>query len=314
MKVNSVLGELHIDELGYTLVHEHMRTRSEAVAVQFPHLYDEQEEFELAKKQVLGAKAYGVKTIFDPTVMGLDRDVKLMEKISKETGVQIIAATGVYTFDTLPTRFAVNDVDFLAEQFVRDIEVGIQNTPIKAGFLKCATDVQGITPGVEKVIRAVARAHLQTGKPIMTHSHPATETGLRQIEIFEQEGVDLSKVLIGHCGDTDNIDYIQRVLDYGVFIGMDRYGISRVLSTQKRNETVLQLLDKGYENRIFLSQDYCCTTDMYKPNDLKKHVHPDWSMTYLLETVIPMLKEHGVTDKQLETIMVNNVKRWFKAI
>ena len=148
----------------------------------------------------------------------------------------------------------------------------------------------------------------------MTHSHPATETGLRQIEIFEQEGVDLSKVLIGHCGDTDNVDYIQRVLDCGVFIGMDRYGISRVLSTQKRNETVLKLLEKGYENRIFLSQDYCCTTDMYKPNELKKHVHPEWSMTYLLETVIPMLKQHGVTDKQLDTMMRENVKSWFKGV
>lgn len=314
LKINSVIGELHIDNLGYTLVHEHMRTRSEAVAVQFPHLYDEQEEFELAKKQVLGTKGYGVKTIFDPTVMGLDRDVKLMERISNETGVQIIAATGVYTFDTLPTRFAVNDVDFLAEQFVRDIEIGIRNTPIKAGFLKCATDVQGITPGVEKVIRAVARAHNQTGLPIMTHSHPASETGLRQIEIFVQEGVDLSKVLIGHCGDTDNLEYIERVLDYGVFIGMDRYGISRVLSTEKRNETVLSLLEKGYEERIFLSQDYCCTTDMYKPNHLKKNVHPNWSMTYLLETVIPLLKQYGVTDKQLDTIMVENVKRWFGAI
>ena len=314
MQVHSVTGTLDINDLGYTLIHEHMRTRSEAIAVQFPHLYDEQEEFELAKVQVLGAKKYGVQTIFDPTIMGLDRDVKLMERISRETGVQIIAATGVYTFNVLPTRFAVNDVDFLAEQFVRDIEVGIQHTSIKAGFLKCATDVQGVTPDVEKVLRAVSRAHLQTGLPIMTHSHPATETGLKQIDIFKQEGVDLTKVLIGHCGDTDNIDYIERVLDYGVFIGMDRYGISRILSTEKRNETVMTLLEKGYANRLFLSQDYCCTTDMYKPNHLKKQVYPDWSMTYLLESVIPSLKKQGVTEHQLSMIMIDNVKRWFGAI
>lgn len=311
MNINSVTGSLNINRLGFTLIHEHMRTRSEAVAIQFPHLYDEHEEFELAKLQVLGAKKHGVKTIFDPTVMGLDRDVRLMERISSETGVQIIAATGVYTFDVLPTRFAVNDIDFLAQQFVHDIEVGIQNTSIKAGFLKCATDVQGVTPGVEKVLRAVSRAHIQTGLPIMTHSHPATETGLRQIEIFQQEGVDLTKVLIGHCGDTDNISYIERVLDYGVFIGMDRYGISEKLSTEKRNETVLTLLDKGYEKRIFLSQDYCCTTDMYKPNHLKKKTHPDWSMTYLFESVIPKLKTYGVTEEQINTIMIDNVKRWF---
>lgn len=300
-----------MNELGATLIHEHMRTRSEAVAIQFPHLYDENEEYELAKAQVLGTKEYGIKTIFDPTVMGLDRDVTLMERISRETGVQIIAATGVYTFNVLPTRFAANSVDFLAEQFVRDIEVGIQHTHIKAGFLKCATDAQGVTLDVEKVLRAVARAHVQTGLPIMTHSHPATETGLRQIEVFEQEGVDLTKVLIGHCGDTDNLDYIERVLAYGVFIGMDRYGISRVLPTEKRNETVLKLIEKGYTSKMFLSQDYCCTTDLYKPNHLKKNVHPDWSMTFLLQKVLPQLKEAGVTDADIQMMMVDNVKRWY---
>lgn len=288
-----------------------MRTRSELVAKQFPHLYDEIEEFELAKVQVEGTKKYGIQTIFDPTVMGLDRDVRLMERISKETGVQIIAATGVYTFNTLPTRFSVNSVDFLAEQFVRDVEVGIQGTSIKAGFFKCATDAEGVTPGVEKVIRAVARAHLQTGLPIMTHSHPATETGLKQIVIFEEEGVDLTKVLIGHCGDTDNLDYIERVLSYGVMIGMDRYGISRVLPTEKRNDTVVRLIKKGYVERMFLSQDYCCTTDLYKPNHLKKDAHPDWSMTYLLHTIIPLLKEQGVTEQQINQMMSQNVKRWY---
>lgn len=310
-KVNSVTGELHINDLGYTLIHEHMRTRSEAIAKQFPRLYDEEgEEYELALEQVLAVKKHGVQTIFDPTVMGLDRDVLFMERISRAADVKIIAATGIYTFDTLPTRFNVNSIDFLADQFVQDIEVGIQNTSIKAGFLKCATDVQGVTPAVEKVIRAVARAHLQTGYPIMTHSHPATETGIKQAEIFKEEGVNMGKVLIGHCGDTDNLDYIERVLDYGVFIGMDRYGISKVLSTEKRNKTVIALTEKGYANRMFLSQDYCCTTDFYKPNSLKQTASPDWSMTYLFETVIPLLKEQGITEEQLRMIMAENVKNW----
>lgn len=304
-------GPIPIDELGATLIHEHMRTRSEAVAVQFPHLYDEEEEFQLAKEQVLGAKSFGIKTIFDPTVMGLDRDVLLMKRISKETDVNIIAATGIYTFNELPTRFSVNSIDFLAEQFIRDAEIGIQQTAIKAGFLKCATDVQGVTPGVEKVLRAVARAHLQTGLPIMTHSHPATETGLRQVEIFEEEQVDLSRVLIGHCGDTDNIDYIERVLSYGVFIGMDRYGISKVLPTEKRNNTVKALIDKGYVNRMFLSQDYCCTTDMYKPTHLQKKASPDWSITYLMKTVLPMLQQQGISQEQIFQMMNDNVKHWY---
>lgn len=311
MLIQTVTGAVSIDSLGKTLIHEHMRTRSEAVAIQFPRLYDENEEFELACTQVENAKKCGIQTIFDPTVMGLDRDVQFMAKISEKTGVQIVAATGVYTFNELPTRFSVNDVDFLADQFIQDIEEGIQQTTIKASFLKCATDAQGITPGVEKVIRAVARAHLKTGAPIMTHSHPATETGLRQIEILQQENVDLSKVLIGHCGDTDDLTYIEKVLDYGVMIGMDRYGITRALSTEKRNDTVLRLLEKGYAGRMFLSQDYCCSTDFYKPNNLKKQTNPDWSMTYLMETIIPLLEAQGMTQQQLQQMMVENVKAWF---
>lgn len=314
MEIQTVTGAVDIEHLGQTLIHEHMRTRSEAVAVQFPHLYDEEEEFRLAKTQVENTKQYGIQTIFDPTVMGLDRDVLLMKRISEQTGVHIVPATGIYTFNELPTRFSVNDVDFMAEQFVRDIQVGIRQTDIKASFLKCATDAPGVTPGVEKVIRAVARAHKITGVPIMTHSHPASETGLKQIKLFEEEGVDLTKVLIGHCGDTDNVDYIEEVLSYGVMIGMDRYGIGRVLPTEKRNDTVLKLIEKGYAHRMFLSQDYCCTTDLYKPNDLKKKTNPDWSMTYLLKNVIPLLKASGVTEEQLHCMMTQNVKRWFGAI
>ncbi|MCZ0874411.1 phosphotriesterase [Peribacillus sp. AS_2] len=308
--IQSLTGEISIEDLGYTLIHEHLRTRDERVVAQFPHLYDVEEEVALAVEQVKAAKERGVQTIFDPTVMGLDRDVRFMKRIADETGMQIIAATGIYTFHYLPTRFVANDIDFMAKQFVRDIEVGVQNTSIRAGFLKCATDIQGVTPDVEKVIRAVARAHHQTGVPIMTHSHPASETGLKQIAIFKEEGVPLNNVLIGHCGDTDNLDYIERVIDSGAFIGMDRYGITRVLSTEKRNQTVIELVIRGYANRMFLSQDYCCTTDFHKPEAAKRAQYPDWSMTFLMDKVIPTLKENGVSAKHIQMMMVENVKCW----
>ena len=309
-QINSVLGPVEVDQLGKTLIHEHLRTRAESVAVQFPHLYNADEEYQLAMNQVTGVKNRGVKTIFDPTVMGLDRDIRFMKKVSEDSGVQIIAATGIYTFNDLPTRFRANDIEFMADQFVRDIEVGVQNTEIKAGFLKCATDVQGMTPDVEKVVRAVARAHHRTGVPIMTHSAPAKETGLLQIQIFEEEGVDLRKVLIGHCGDTDNLDYLERVLDKGVYIGMDRYGITTLVTTEQRNDTLRALIERGYANRMFLSQDYCCTTDLYKPESLKKVKHPDWSMTFLLDKVIPTLLSQGIAEEDIHLMMFENVKNW----
>ncbi|MBS4215257.1 phosphotriesterase family protein [Neobacillus rhizophilus] len=309
--INSVTGQVESSELGLTLIHEHMRIRSDSVFVQFPHLYDEEKEFARAVAQVNKAKALGVKTICDPTVMELGRDIRFIERVSRETGVQIIAATGIYSFHYIPPHFQNRDIDYMADLFVRDTEVGIQNTSIKAGFLKCATDAQGVTPDVEKVIRAVARAQKRTGVPIMTHSHPGTGTGLNQIDILLEEGVDPKRILIGHTGDTDNMEYILKVLDHGVFIGMDRYGLTAECTTENRNTTVIELAKQGYADRMFLSQDHCCSFDWY-PEGLLEHVLPKWTMTYVLEEIIPELKVSGVTEEQINLMMVDNARRWFE--
>ena len=134
---------------------------------------------------------------------------------------------------------------------------------IKAAFIKCAADEPGVTPNVEKVHRAAARASQQTGRPIMAHSHPASGTGLEQMRVFAEEGVDPAKVQVAHTGDTDDLDYIERLLDTGCWIGMDRYGLDIFLPTEQRNATVLALLEKGYADRMFLSQDCCSTIDWF---------------------------------------------------
>jgi phosphotriesterase-related protein len=150
--------------------------------------------------------------------------------------------------------------------------------------------------------------------PIPSHSRPASQTAFRQIEIFEEEGVDLSKVQIAHTGDTDDLDYIERVIDKGVYIGMDRYGLEIFLPTERRNSTVAALLERGYADRMFLSQDYCATLDWY-PVEIEEQLlavgaAKDWSMTLVFDQVVPALREAGMTDEQLETMMVQNPKRW----
>jgi phosphotriesterase-related protein len=208
------------------------------------------------------------------------------------------------------------DEDQIADIFVHDIEQGIQGTDIKAAFIKCAADEPGVTPNVEKVHRAAARASGQTGRPIMAHSHPKSGTGTRQMEIFTEEGVDPAKVQIAHTGDTDDLDYIERLLDTGCWIGMDRYGLDVFLPTEQRQATVLALLEKGHADRMFLSQDWCSTLDWFTPEmeeELKPVMAPNWSMTFLFERVIPELKERGMTDEQLDQMMVENPKRWLAA-
>lgn len=310
--VSTTAGPVDDGDLGLTLIHEHMRVRSEAVSFQFPHLYDEQREYDRAIAQVGAAMERGVKTICDPTVMEAGRDIRFMSRIADETGVQLVASTGIYAYHYVAPHFQNRDEDYMADQFVRDIEVGIQGTDIKAGFLKCCTDHQGVTGDVEKVLRATARASNRTGRPIMTHSHPQSGQGLAQMKIFEDEGVDPSRILIGHTGDTDSLDYIEELLSHGPYIGMDRYGLDIILPADRRNSTVVELVRRGYAERMMLSQDSCCTIDWF-PEELVTQMAPNWHMTYLLDEIVPALREAGVTGEQMNLMMVDAPRRWLLA-
>ncbi|WP_342545483.1 phosphotriesterase [Lysinibacillus sp. FSL K6-4013] len=309
-KIYSVTGELQLTDLGTTLIHEHLLLRSEEVTAQFPHLYDEADLYDKAVTALKEVKQRGIDTICDPTVMGIGRDVDFMKRVSEETNVQVIAATGVYSFNEIPPHFANREIDYLAQAFIHDIEKGIQGTDIKASFLKCAADAKGITEDLDKVFRAVARAHKATGVPIMTHSHPASKNGLNQIRIFEEEGVDFSKVMIGHCGDTEDLDYLHEILNKGVFIGMDRYS-QGPLSIPKRNITLMKLIEQGYSNKMFLSQDYCCSIDWFDADHEHYKNSPEWSITYLTDKLIPALLEKGVSQGDIDLMMKHNVIDWF---
>ena len=313
--VETVHGPIAADQLGTVLIHEHVRFRDEAVAAQWPERYEAEAERDAALEAVRAASDRGVRTICDPTAMFGGRDVRFMQGVSDETGVQIVACTGIYTYDYLPHYFENRDADQMAELFVSDIERGIQGTGAKAAFLKCAADAPGVTENVEKVHRAVARASVQTGAPIMAHSRPASETGPRQVEIFEDEGADLARVQIAHTGDTDDLDYIERLLDKGVFIGLDRYGLEMFLPIDRRNATVAELLRRGHVDRMLISQDFCATIDWFPAEAEEAFVESgairNWSMTLVFDEVLPTLREAGVlTDEHVETIFVDNPRRW----
>jgi phosphotriesterase-related protein len=313
--VQTTAGPVDAGQLGKTLIHEHFRGRDEAVAHQWPHMYDEDEEWSLSIEQADAVKEHGVKTIVEPTAMLLGRDIRLLQRIAEETGLNIVPCTGIYTYNHLPHFFENRDADAMADLFVHDIEQGIQGTDVKAAFIKCAADEPGVTENIEKVHRAAARASVRTGAPIMAHSRPAANTGPRQVEIFLEEGVAPEKIQIAHTGDTDDLDYIEGLLDKGVWIGLDRYGLPMFLPTDKRNKTTLELLKRGYVDRMFLSQDFVVALDWFPPEAVEGIVagglvEEDWSMTLLFERVIPTLKEGGMTDEQLDTMLVDNPARW----
>ena len=254
-----------------------------------------------------------MKTIGEPTAMYLHRDVGFIERVARETGLQAIVCTGIYTYDHLPLFWQSRSPDVMADAFVHDIEQGIQGTDIKAGFLKCAADEPGVNENVEKVHRACARASLRTGAPIMAHSRPASATGPRQVEIFLEEGVAPEKIQIAHCGDTDDVGYIEGLLEQGVYVGLDRFGIEMYQPMERRLDTAQALLEKGYAEKMFLSADSCASIDWF-PEEMvemlmREGAVKDWTITLVPDQVIPALKERGMTDEQLETMMVQNPKR-----
>ena len=150
----------------------------------------------------------------------------------------------------------------------------------------------------------------------MAHSRPASDTGPRQVEIFTEEGVDPSKVQIAHTGDTDDLDYIEGLLDKGVWVGLDRYGLPMFLPTDKRNATAAELIRRGHADRIHISQDYCATIDWFPEEAVPQLVEAglvleSWSMTLVFDEVLPALREEGVMDDDTErTIFVDNPRRW----
>ncbi|MEA2161325.1 MAG: phosphotriesterase-related protein [Solirubrobacteraceae bacterium] len=313
--VETVTGAIDTAELGLTLIHEHVRFRDEAVAENWPGRYDAQGEFAAAMEAVTAAKAHGVLSIVDPTAMFGGRDVRFMERVADEAEINIVACTGIYTYDFLPHYFENRDADMMAAHFVEDIERGMQGTEIKAAFLKCAADAAGVTENVEKVHRACARASLQTGAPIMAHSMPAANTGPRQVEIFLEEGVQPEKVQIAHCGDSADVEYVQALVDRGVYVGLDRYGLEMYLPIDQRNIVTAELLRRGHGDRVMISQDFCATIDWFPeeaaPQFEASGMIRNWSMTLVFEEVVPWLREQGVMDDAIfRTVFVDNPARW----
>jgi len=313
--VQTVNGPVDADALGLTLIHEHLRFRDEAVAENWPGRYDAQAELDAALEAVAAAQGHGVRTIVDPTAMFGGRDVRFLKRVADQTGIQVVACTGIYTYDYLPHYFENRDEDAIAAHFVEDIEQGCQGTGIRAAFLKCAADAAGVTPHVEKVHRACARASVQTGAPIMAHSMPAVGTGPRQVEIFLEEGVAPEKIQIAHCGDSPDPDYVAGLLDQGVYAGLDRYGLDMYLPMDQRNAVTAELLRRGYAERLMISQDFCATIDWFPPEVVEQLVNSpaihNWSFTLVFEEVVPWLREQGVMDDAVfDTVFVANPARW----
>jgi len=317
-EVQTVRGGIATADLGVTLMHEHVFVLSPEIMANYPEGWgDEQAREDAAVEKLNALKAIGVDSIVDPTVIGLGRYIPRIQRVAERTDLQIVVATGVYTYNDVPMYFhftgpgtALDGPEPMVDLFVRDITEGIAGTGVKAAILKCATDEPGITPGVDRVLRAVARAHRATGVPIPTHTHAHSRRGLEQQRGFAEEGVDLSRVIIGHSGDTTDLDYLEELVAAGSYLGMDRFGLENILSFDERVDTVARMCERGHADKMVLAHDASCFID-WLPEEALPLVLPNWHYLHIHNDVLPALRERGVTEEQITTMLVGNPRAIF---
>jgi phosphotriesterase-related protein len=317
--VPTVTGPVDTADLGPTLMHEHVFVLSPEILQNYGDYWDEDDRLADAVAKLDDLYARGIRAIVDPTVIGLGRYLPRVQQVAAQIELRIVPATGLYTYNDVPFYFHYRgwlfdtDPDPMVTLFVRDITEGIADTGVKAGIIKCATDEAGLTPGVERVLRACARAHRETGVPITTHTHAPSFRGRDQQRVFREEGVDLSRVVIGHSGDSTDLDYLRELMDNGSMIGMDRFGVDVILPFDDRVQVVVDLCAQGYADRMVLAHDAACYMDWFTP-EIQRAMAPNWHYTHISDDVLPELRARGVSDEQIDQMLVGNPRRLFEHV
>jgi phosphotriesterase-related protein len=322
--VPTVRGAVPTADLGPTYMHEHIFVLTADVQQNYPSEWGSEEERTAdAASKLRSLAAQGIRTIVDPTVVGLGRYLPRIARVAEQVPeLNIIVATGIYTYDSVPFFFhyrgpALNAAvgaevpDPMVNMFVSDITEGISGTGIKAGLLKCAIDAPGLTADVERVMRAVAEAHHRTGVPVMVHTHPGWQTGLDVKRVLcDSAGVDPRRVVLAHSGDTTDCDHLAELADAGFMLGMDRFGINLETTFEARADTLVEMCRRGYAERMVLSQDASCYIDWVDPNVML--FLPQWHYLHIHDEVLPYVREHGVTEEQIATMLTANPRRFFE--
>jgi phosphotriesterase-related protein len=320
--VETALGPVDASALGRVLMHEHVFVLTADVQQNYPDEWgSEDDRVADAVRRLRELAAAGISTIVDVTVIGQGRYIPRIRRIAEQVPeLNIVVATGCYTFDEAPMFFwrrtPADEAlagrpaqDPMVGFFVRDITDGITGTQVRAGMLKCAVDAKGLMPGVERVLRNVSRAHVATGgTPITIHTHAAGKHGPAILAVLREEGVDLSRVVLGHSGDAvRDPDYLESMAAAGLTLGMDRFGIDHFASFQERSDLVVELCRRGLASRMVLSHDTCCHIDWFSPGSLT--ALKNWHYLHISQDVLPYLRDHGVPDDDIDAMLVRTPVR-----
>ena len=305
-RVQTVRGPLDPSELGWTLPHEH-------TAIALWHVANRWDYWELRRdepvivEELTAFRDAGGGTVVDLTLPGVGRDPAWLVRVSEATGLNVVMGSGWYRDAYYPAEALIDrrSVEALAEELVREATDGVDGTGVRPGIIgEIGTDKPWVSPREERVHRAAARAARRTGLAITTHAVQST-VGLDQLDLFEAEGTDLSRVVIGHADSNPSPAYYRAIVERGAsvefdFLGMtftplERHGEGRIV------EAICELLGAGHVERVLLSQDVC--------HDSQLRRYGGNGYTYLGEAFLPRLREAGVSDAEIRTITVDNPRR-----
>jgi phosphotriesterase-related protein len=312
--VETVRGPIDLTQLGPTLMHEHVFVLAPEALQNYGHLWgasywEEDERVADAIAKLGAVREAGIHTIVDPTVVGLGRYLPRIQRVNAEVDVNIIVATGVYTFFELPMFLKHRDHDTLTGIFVREIREGINDTGIKAAFLKCAVDLHGLGGDVPRILAACAAASLETGAPIMVHTNAKMRTGLPALRALTGLGIDPVRIVISHAGDSPDLDYLRAIADTGASLGYDRFNMVFYESDETRLRTLTTLLSEGYGDRVHLSHDASSFWDPAVGNPLFADEVLDY--LHISRTILPALLAAGISQEQIDQMLVENPRRFF---
>lgn len=318
--VQTVLGPIPGDRMGFTAPHEHVLASSTSFLRLWPeYLGGRSRIATIAVERMKSAKAAGIDTIVDCTTADLGRDVRLLQEVSRRSGVHIVAATGHWLTPT--PSFEARTADELADFFTLEIERGIEDTGIKPGVIKAACEGDAMTQFQENVFKAAARASKRTGVPVTTHSDARHRGGEQQAAIFEQEGLEPQRVCIGHSDESADFDYLLGLARRGYTLGFDHlfYGLASmgagansIPTWQDRAAMIKKLIDAGLNARIFLANDwmFALTISPTGTLDVLTERNPAGNL-FNIRNTIPHLRQIGVTNEQIRMITVVNPQAFF---
>jgi phosphotriesterase-related protein len=319
--INTVTGRITPEQLGMTLVHEHLLIGFPGWQMDTLYPFRRDEALARAVDKLQELSALGVRSFVDPCPSDLGRDVEFMAEVSQRSGMQIICAAGAYKEDQgITYTFGAMTAEQITEIYVRELTEGVGSTGIRAGLVKVATGADKITPYEQKLLQAGGQAAAQTGSSVLTHTDHAS-MGLEQIAALTAAGVPAHRVLVGHSDGRADFDYHAALADERAYVGFDRFGIEAFIPDALRIESVLKLISAGYVESLCLSHDATCGAWLGRPSfdgvrvvspERLQVAMPDWEPTHLFKRILPKMRALGLSEADIQTMLVDNPARYFR--